>query len=102
MRISIVIPTVANALLATLWILSVFAGWGTKAFCSDEGCAGRMNGVALFSGLFAATAAGCTAAAWLPPGARRDERRLMRLTGAALIAWTAAEGTLFAGGMIVK
>ncbi|GAA3442535.1 hypothetical protein [Planomonospora venezuelensis] len=101
-RISIVIPTVANALLAALWVMSVFAGWGTKAFCSDAGCAARMNEVALVSGLFAAVAVCCTAAAWLPPAARRDDRRLMALTGAAAAAWTAAVGTVFAGGMIVR
>ncbi|MFB9722809.1 hypothetical protein [Planobispora longispora] len=92
----------ANALLGLLWGLSVFAGWGTKAFCSDAGCAERMDDVATVSCLFAAVAACCTAVAWFSPAVRGDERRFMNLTGAAMAAWVVAEGTLFVGGMIVK
>ncbi|GII02911.1 hypothetical protein Pta02_49190 [Planobispora takensis] len=101
-RISLVIPTVANLLLGALWILSAFGGWGAKAFCADAACAERMGGVITVSGLFAAVAACCTAAAWLPVKAHRDEGRFMLLTGAAVIAWAIAEGALFIGGMIVR
>ncbi|GGS72911.1 hypothetical protein GCM10010156_34790 [Planobispora rosea] len=92
----------ADILLGLLWGLSVFAGWGTKAFCSDLECAERMVGVAMLSGLFALVAACCTAVAWLSPQARGDEGRFTALTGAAVIAWVAAEGTLFVGGLIAR
>jgi hypothetical protein len=102
MRISPVIPTVANLLLAALWGFSVFAGWGLEAFCSESGCVDRMGGVARASALFAAVAACCTAGAWLAPGARRDKGRFTALMVAAVIAWVVAEGILFVGGMIVR
>jgi hypothetical protein len=102
MRISPVIPAVANLLLAALWGLSVFAGWGLEAFCSDGGCVDRMGGVARTSALFAVVAACCTAGAWLAPCARRDEGRFTALMVAAVAVWIVAEGVFFVGGLIVR
>ncbi|WP_329086917.1 hypothetical protein [Streptosporangium sp. NBC_01469] len=102
MRISPVIPVVANLLLAALWGLSVFAGWGFEAFCSDFGCADRLDGVVRLSSLFAAVAACCTVAALLTPVTRGDKNRFTVLLSAGVAAWVIAEGILFAGGLIVR
>jgi hypothetical protein len=102
MRISPMIPTVANLLLAALWGFSVFAGWGLEAFCSEDGCVDRMGEVARVSSLFATVAACCTAGAWIAPCARRDEGRFTALMVAAVAAWVVAEGILFIGGLIVR
>ncbi|MEU8384522.1 hypothetical protein [Streptosporangium sp. NPDC048865] len=101
MRISPVIPAVAGLLLAVLWGLSVFAGWGVEAFCSDPGCVDRLGGVVRLSSLFAVVAACCTVAA-LPAGRRGDRGRFTALMTAAVAAWVVAEGVLFAGGLIVR
>ncbi|MFF5208034.1 hypothetical protein [Streptosporangium sp. NPDC000396] len=92
----------ASLLLAALWGLSVFAGWGLDAFCSDGACADRLGGFVRVSGLFAVVAACCTAGAWLAPAARRDEGRFMALMSVAVAAWVIAEGVVFVGGMIVR
>ncbi|WP_433368440.1 hypothetical protein [Streptosporangium sp. CA-115845] len=102
MWISPVIPTVANLLLAALWGLLVFAGWGAEAFCSDPGCVARLDGVAGASALFAVIAAGCTAGAWLVPRIRGDENRFITLMIAAMIMWMIAESVFFVGGLIVR
>ncbi|WP_326645513.1 hypothetical protein OG884_13345 [Streptosporangium sp. NBC_01755] len=102
MRISPVIPTVANLLLAVLWGFSVFAGWGPEAFCSDPGCAARLDGVARASALFAVIAACCTAGAWLVLRIRGDENRFTALMTTAVITWVIAESVFFAGGPIVR
>jgi hypothetical protein len=103
-RVSPVIPTVANLLLAALWGLSVFAGWGLEAFCSageeSEACRERLGAVPFASAVFAVTAALCMAGAWLGPVARRDPGRYAVLTATALICWVAAEGVLFVGGVL--
>ncbi|GAA4204545.1 hypothetical protein GCM10022252_63760 [Streptosporangium oxazolinicum] len=101
-RISPVIPVVANLLLAALWGLSVFAGWGVEAFCSDPGCADRLDGVVRLSFLFAAVAACCAAAALSAPVRRGDKNRFTVLMAAGAVAWVIAEGILFAGGLIVR
>lgn len=102
--VSPVIPTVANLLLAALWGLSVFAGWGLEAFCSaeegSEACRERLGSVPFGSAVFAVTAALCTAGAWLGPVARRDPSRFAMLMTAALICWLVAEGVLFVGGVL--
>ncbi|MEV5414044.1 hypothetical protein AB0K60_35075 [Thermopolyspora sp. NPDC052614] len=104
MWVSPVIPTVANLLLAALWGLSVFAGWGLAAFCTAgeeaEACRDRLGSAAFTSGAFAVTAALCTAGAWLGPVARRDPSRFTVLMVAAVIAWVLAEGVLFVAGVL--
>ncbi|HEX4814724.1 MAG TPA: hypothetical protein VFV66_18445 [Nonomuraea sp.] len=105
-RFSPVIPTIASVLLAALWGLSVFAGWGLAAFCtggeSSSGCSQRLGAVSTVSGLFAALAACCTAAAWLLPWARHDSRAFGHVMGAGLLAWIVAEGVLFLGGLLAR
>jgi hypothetical protein len=95
-----ILPTVATLLLAALWGLSVFAGWGLEAFCSDGEtsltCAERLGRVSAVSGLFAVVAACCTAAAWLIP------RRFPVLMAIAVTIWVMAEGVLFVGGQLVR
>ncbi|NRQ35131.1 hypothetical protein HII36_25375 [Nonomuraea sp. NN258] len=104
--ISPIIPTIASFLLAALWGLSVFAGWGLEAFCaggeSAPTCSQRLDSVSTVSGLFAAPAACCTAAAWLLPRSRHDPRTFGRLMAAGVAAWIVAEGVLFLGGMLAR
>ncbi|MFC7592347.1 hypothetical protein ACFQYP_57960 [Nonomuraea antimicrobica] len=106
LRFSPIIPTIASFLLAALWGLSVFAGWGLAAFCSGDeaaaACSRRLDLVSTVSGLFAALAACCTAAAWLLPWARQDRRTFAGLMAAGVVAWIAAEGVLFVGGMMSR
>ncbi|WP_214326460.1 hypothetical protein [Nonomuraea sediminis] len=98
-----IIPTIASFLLAALWGLSVFAGWGLQAFCDGSvSCADRLGSVSTISGLFAVLAACCTAAAWLVPASRHDQRTFSLVMGAAVVAWVIAEGVLFLGGMIAR
>ncbi|GAA2399988.1 hypothetical protein [Nonomuraea africana] len=100
MRISPVIPTVASLLLAALWGLSVFAGWGLEAFCTDGetsvACAQRLDTVSTVSGLFAVLAACLTVGAWLLP------LRFWALMGGAVAAWLVAAGVLFFGGLLAQ
>ncbi|MEV0203184.1 hypothetical protein [Nonomuraea sp. NPDC050691] len=105
LRFSPIIPTIASFLLAALWGLSVFAGWGVEAFCPGgrpEDCSQRLDTVSTVSGLFAVLAACCTAGAWLVPTARRDARVFTWFMGAGVAAWIAAEGVLFLGGMLAR
>ncbi|GAA3151335.1 hypothetical protein [Nonomuraea roseoviolacea] len=105
LRFSPIIPTIASFLLAALWGLSVFAGWGMEAFCpggGPEDCPQRLYLVSTVSGLFAVLAACCTAGAWLVPTARRDARAFTWLLGVGVAAWIAAEGVLFLGGMLAR
>ena len=104
--ISPVIPTVASFLLAALWALSVFAGWGLEAFCaggeSAADCSQRLDSVSAVSGLFAVAAACCAAGAWAVPSARNDPRVFSRFMGVSVAAWIVAEGVLFLGGMLAR
>ncbi|MEV0384413.1 hypothetical protein [Nonomuraea sp. NPDC050643] len=106
LRFSPIIPTIASFLLAALWGLSVFAGWGLEAFCSGgeltSACSRRLSTVSTVSGLFAALAACCTVAAWLLPWPRNDARAFARLMGAGVLSWVVAEGVLFFGGMLAR
>jgi hypothetical protein len=106
LRVSPIVPTIASFLLAALWGLSVFAGWGLQAFCAgDESpstCSQRLDTVSTVSALFAALAACCTVAAWLVPWSRADSRTFARLMGAGVVAWIAAEGVLFLGGLLAR
>ncbi|MDX3110368.1 hypothetical protein ACIBO5_55610 [Nonomuraea angiospora] len=106
LRFSPIIPTIASFLLAALWALSVFAGWGLEAFCqggeSASTCSQRLGTVSTVSGLFAALAAGCTAAAWLIPWSRQDPRTFGRVMGAGVGAWVVAEAVLFLGGLMAR
>ncbi|TMR89397.1 hypothetical protein [Nonomuraea basaltis] len=106
LQFSPIIPTIASFLLAALWGLSVFAGWGLEAFCaggeSSSTCPQRLDRVSTVSGLFAALAAACTAAAWLLPWARHDPRAFGRVMGAGVVAWIVAEGVLFFGGLLAR
>ncbi|WP_084965717.1 hypothetical protein [Thermoactinospora rubra] len=108
MRLSVspVLPTVASFLLAALWGLSVFAGWGLEAFCADgeaaRPCAERLGAASMVSSVFAVLAALCTAGAWTVPAARRDERVFGRFMGAGVAAWVVAVGVLFVGGMLAR
>ncbi|RJL33137.1 hypothetical protein [Bailinhaonella thermotolerans] len=105
-QVSPVVTTVANLLLAALWGLSVFAGWGLEAFCADgeimERCRRRMAEVSLWSGAFAALAGVITMAALALPYARRDPGGYNRLMFAAIVCWTLAEGVLFVGGELAR
>lgn len=100
--ISPAIPTVAVVLLAALWGLSVFAGWGLEAFCADGEssgeCAKRLDAVFTFSGLFAVVAGSAAVFAWL----FAPRRAFMPLMRVAVVGWVAAEAVLFAGGMLVR
>jgi hypothetical protein len=104
--ISPVIPVVASLLLAALWGLSVFAGWGLEAFCpageAPDECGNSLGVFTVLSAVFAVTAACCTAGAWIVPGVRRDPRRFSVLMGVAVAAWIAAEGVLFVGGVATQ
>ncbi|MDA0634861.1 hypothetical protein OUY22_15665 [Nonomuraea sp. MCN248] len=100
-----ILPTIASFLLAALWTLSVFAGWGLEAFCAGgetPACERRLTAFASVSGLFAAVAACLTAAAWVLPAARQDERTFTRFMVMSGVAWIAAEGVLFLGGVLTK
>jgi hypothetical protein len=101
-----IIPTIASFLLAALWGLSVFAGWGLEAFCAGgeslSTCSQRLGTVSTVSGLFAALAACSTAAAWLIPSSRHDARMFGRFMGAGVASWIVAEGVLFLGGLLVR
>ncbi|MDF2711606.1 hypothetical protein AB0C18_00030 [Nonomuraea muscovyensis] len=101
-----IIPTIASFLLAALWGLSVFAGWGLEAFCAGgeapSDCSRRLGAVSTVSGLFAVLAACCTAGAWLVPRARRDLGVFTWVMGAAVAAWVVAVGVLFVGGLLAK
>jgi hypothetical protein len=92
------IATVMSLLLAALWGLSVFDGWGQEAFCSGDSlsweCADRLALVTLVSGAVALLAASMTVAAWL--GRRQS------LFGVAMAAWLAAVGVLFVGGVVAR
>ncbi|GII29232.1 hypothetical protein [Planotetraspora mira] len=92
------IPTMASLLLALLWVLSVFGGWGVEAFCpaadSPGTCADRIASAAVVSGVIALFAAVSTAAAWFT--------RRQGLLGVAVIAWVVAVGALFVGGVIAQ
>jgi hypothetical protein len=98
------LPTVASLLLAALWALSVFGGWGPEAFCAGaeapQACTRRLGAVSVVSALFAGAAATCTVMAWVLPRARRDGRAFGRLIGAALAAWVVAGAVLFVGGLL--
>ncbi|WP_157099924.1 MULTISPECIES: hypothetical protein [Microbispora] len=93
-----VIPAVACLLLAALWGMSVFDGWGQEAFCpgapSSWECADRLTMVIMVSGLVALAAVAVTATAWL---ARRES-----LFGTAVLLWLAAVGVLFVGGVVAQ
>jgi hypothetical protein len=58
--------------------------------------------VSTLSGLFAALAGCCTAAAWLLPSARRDPRTFGLFMGAGVVSWIIAEGVLFLGGLLAR
>jgi hypothetical protein len=101
-----IIPTIASFLLAALWGLSVFAGWGLEAFCaggeSSAACRQRLDTVSTVSALFAVFAACCTVTAWLVPSSRHDSRMFGRVMGAGVSSWIVAEGVLFLGGLLVR
>ncbi|MFI6927575.1 hypothetical protein ACIBIZ_47115 [Nonomuraea spiralis] len=101
-----IIPTVASFLLAALWGLSVFAGWGLEAFCAGgeppTTCSQRLGTVSAVSGLFAVLAACSTVAAWLFPAFRHDPRTFGRVMGAGVASWVVAGGVLFLGGLLVR
>ncbi|GAA4599327.1 hypothetical protein GCM10023194_79110 [Planotetraspora phitsanulokensis] len=88
----------ASLLLAVLWALSVFGGWGVEAFCpaaeSPGACADRIASAARFSGAVALFAAASTGVAWFT--------KRQGLLGVAVFAWVAAVGVLFVGGVIAQ
>lgn len=92
------IPTVASLLLAALWGLSVFGGWGTEAFCSgaesSPACADRIASAILLSAVIALLAAASTAAGWLT--------HRSALLEVAVGAWVLAVGVLFVGGVVAQ
>ncbi|WP_204029619.1 hypothetical protein [Sinosporangium siamense] len=106
MGLSPAIPTVASLLLAALWALSVFAGWGFAAFCESGDlvaeCERRLGFAVTLSGVFAVVAAVCTAGAWLAFAIHRNLSRFNIGMGVAIAAWVVAEGVLFIGGMLVR
>lgn len=100
-----VLPTIASVLLAVLWALSVFAGWGFEAFCSGDGsaaCVRRLTAFSSVSWLFAAGGAFLTVAAWVLPVSRNDERTFTRFLVMGVVSWVVAEGVLFLGGLLAK
>ncbi|GAA0946404.1 hypothetical protein [Nonomuraea longicatena] len=103
LRVSPVVPTVASVLLAALWALSVFAGWSAAAFCpaGPPECTQQLEGIAGFSAFFAVLATVCTAAAWLMPAPRRDQRTFSLYMGSAVATWIVAESVLFLGGHLI-
>ncbi|GAB1820922.1 hypothetical protein [Herbidospora sp. RD11066] len=92
------LPAAVMVLLAALWGLSVYAGWGLEAFCAGgepaEECAGRMTLVISVSSLFAVVATALTIGAWVTWRAR--------LLVYAIAAWIGAEGVLFVGGLVAQ
>lgn len=96
----------ANLLLAALWALSAFAGWGMEAFCAEGepsgACARRL---ALASGIsvgFAAVATVFGAGAWLVPRVRHDSERFTVAMAVAVVFWVGAVGVLFVGGVLAR
>ncbi|MEW9532515.1 hypothetical protein [Microbispora sp. NPDC049125] len=92
------IPAVASLLLAALWALSVFGGWGQEAFCSGAqpslDCTDRIASVTVVSWVVALAATGMTGVAWLT---RRES-----LFGVAVAAWLVALAVLFVGGVAAR
>lgn len=92
------LPAAVMVLLAALWGLSVYAGWGLEAFCASgepaDDCGGRMALVTAVSSLFAVVATVLTIGAWLTWRAR--------LLVYAIAAWMGAEGVLFVGGLVAQ
>lgn len=103
------VPATGIILLAALWLMSVFAGWATVAFCSDrgigQGCRADVAAAIRPSGLLAAAAALLAAAALIAPQATRSaaaaRKVRMRLLAASAACWAIALAVLFALGEVV-
>ncbi|WP_067833643.1 hypothetical protein [Actinomadura kijaniata] len=105
--ISPALPTIANVLLAVLWLLSAFGGWGTTAFCGDPEqrdavCADHYDVAVLISFLPALGAAALGVAAWTAPAIRRRPDRLDSVLAVSALLWVVAEAVLFVGGFLAK
>ncbi|MFG2006780.1 hypothetical protein ACGFNU_47305 [Spirillospora sp. NPDC048911] len=105
--ISPAIPTIANAVLATLWAFSALGGWGDAAFCGDAdehdaACGADFDIAVRFSVAPAGLAAMIALAAWALPHVRRNDDRLDALLTVAAFIWVFAEGVLFIGGLVAK
>jgi hypothetical protein len=106
-RISPALPSTAHALLALLWGLSTYGGWGESAYCGDGpdrdlGCSDGFAVAVLLSTPFAAAAAVAAIAAWSSADLRTHPTRLATRLTLALTGWILAEGILFLAGLLVQ
>lgn len=101
-----VIPTMANLLLAALWAMSAFAGWGVEAFCATgepaEACGRRLAAATAVSVGFAVVATVSGVGAWLVPAVRHDSERFTVTMAVAVVFWVGAVGVLFVGGVLAR
>ncbi|GAA4143191.1 hypothetical protein [Actinomadura keratinilytica] len=105
--ISPAIPTIANFVLAALWVFSTAGGWAESAFCEEAGerdgtCAADVAMAEAASIPLAVAAAFVAVGAWAVPAVRRRYARLDGLLTVAALIWVAAEGVLFVGGYAAK
>lgn len=105
--ISPAIPTIANCVLAALWVFSAVGGWGDAAFCGedeerDPGCGAGFQDAVRVSAPIAAVGAILAVTAWSVPRLRRRPDRLDALLTGAAFVWVLAEGVLFIGGYLAK
>jgi hypothetical protein len=105
-QISPILPTIANCLLAALWGLSAYGGWGDTAFCavddgpSDAACSRGFTDAVHWSLIAAIPAVLLAVAAWT--FVRQNDDRLDLLLTISALLWVAAEGVLFVGGYIAQ
>lgn len=105
--ISPAIPTIANVMLAVLWLFSTLGGWGDAAFCGegadhDATCSAGFGNAVLASVPPAAGGLGLGIASWTLPAVRHRPERLDRLLTVAAVLWVAAEAVLFVGGFLAQ
>ncbi|MEU6038659.1 hypothetical protein ABZ801_24945 [Actinomadura sp. NPDC047616] len=105
--ISPAIPTIANCVLAALWVFSTAGGWAVSAFCGnaeerDGTCAADVAMAEGASVPLAVVAAFIAVTAWAVPAVRRRYDRLDGFLTVAALVWVAAEGVLFVGGYVAK
>jgi hypothetical protein len=105
-QISPVLPTIANCLLAALWGLSAYGGWGDTAFCAVDGgasnaaCSQGFMDAVHWSLIAVVPAVLLAVGAWTFVRQNTDRLDLLLTISAGL--WVAAEGILFVGGYIAQ
>ncbi|RKS71268.1 hypothetical protein BZB76_5757 [Actinomadura pelletieri DSM 43383] len=105
--ISPAVPTIANSVLAVLWLFSAVGGWGDAAFCGedeqrDQRCSAAFDDAVRVSAPLAVLATVLVVTAWSMPGVRRRPDRLDTLLAVAAVTWVLAEGVLFIGGYLAE